>query len=121
MPQPALAAFHDGGRFPGRRFLRHGFRHVLVAINDGRAWLVVDPRRDRIEIDASLPANFDLAEAWRQAGLVVIATSVTAPDTPARPLPLAPLSCVEVVKRVLGLRLAWVHTPYALYRHLSRS
>jgi hypothetical protein len=118
--QRALVGFHGAGRFVGSQFLRRGFRHVLVAINDGRAWMVIDPRLDRIVIDVSLPAEFDLARAWRDAGLTVIETAVASAVSPVRALVPAPMTCVEVVKRVLGLRRAAIMTPYSLYRHLTR-
>jgi hypothetical protein len=121
VPLPALVGFHDLGRYFGSRFLRRGFRHVLVAVNDGRAWVVIDPRLDRIVIDASLPAHFDLALAWREAGLTVVATTIAPAPPPAPSLALAPMTCVAVVKRVLGLTRARILTPFALYRHLIGS
>ncbi|MFO1188503.1 MAG: hypothetical protein U1E97_02660 [Alphaproteobacteria bacterium] len=118
---PALVGFHDFGQFFGCGLLRRGFRHTLVAINDGRAWLVIDPRLDRIAIDASLPASFDLASAWHSAGITVVLTAAGPLRRPFRPVALAPLTCVEVVKRVLGVRRARILTPFGLYRHLIGS
>ena len=35
-------------------------------------------------------------------------------------MPLRPYSCVESVKRILGIRAGLVLTPWQLYRHLYK-
>lgn len=119
-PRRILVGFHDHGCFLGACLLRRGFRHVLAAIDDGRAWIVIDPRLDGIMIDASLPASFDLAGAWRAAGVTVVETHGM-PRARPRPWRLAPFTCVEVVKNVLSLRRPRIVTPFTLYRHLIGS
>ena len=39
---------------------------------------------------------------------------------PVRKQPLAIFTCVEAVKRILGIRATWVLTPWQLYRRLSQ-
>jgi hypothetical protein len=60
-----------------------------------------------------------LGEWYRRQGLRVIETSVRA--APLRVAPLRPLTCVEAVKRVLGIHARSINTPWQLYRHLSTS
>jgi hypothetical protein len=39
---------------------------------------------------------------------------------PRRPAPLRPYTCVEAVKRILGLHAPWVITPWQLYGLLRK-
>ena len=100
------------------RWLRPGFRHCFAAVDDGATWLTVDPLLHRLEIRASgLPSGFDLAGEYRRADLIVL--DVLPPEVPLRCAPLGLFTCVETVKRLLGIRARWVWTPWQLYRFLS--
>jgi len=115
----ALAIFHgEGAGFWPRVLGRPGFRHCFVALNDGRAWIVLDPRGDGLRVSAEVAAAADLAGHYRALGYAVVATR---PATAAQRyrLPWA-FTCVETVKRVLGLHGWWVWTPWQLYRRLER-
>jgi hypothetical protein len=61
----------------------------------------------------------DLEEWYRHQGLSVIETCVRA--APLRVAPLRPLTCVEAVKRILGIHARSINTPWQLYRYLSTS
>jgi hypothetical protein len=119
---PALRAW---AVFSGRtdlawlRLLKPGFRHCFLALNDGRHWLTLDPLATFTELAVQpVPAEFDLAGWYRDQGLTVIEATVIRGH--ARPAPLAPFSCVEAIKRALGIHDRWVITPFQLYRHLRR-
>jgi len=115
----ALAIFHgEGAGFWPRVLGRPGFRHCFVALNDGRAWIELDPRGDGLHVGADLSAEIDLAAHYRALGYVVVAASVASVRSPYA-LPWA-FTCVETVKRVLGLHGWWVWTPWQLYRRLER-
>ena len=101
------------------RWLRSGFRHCFVAVDDGVEWLTIDPLLHRLEVRASgLPSDFDLAGEYRRMGMTV-ADVVPAP-VPLRRAPLGLFTCVETAKRLLGIRAPWVVTPWQLYRTVSR-
>lgn len=103
------------------RVLRPGFRHCFAAVRQDEAtWLVCDPLKDGLELAAlHLPANFDLAAHYRAAGhRVLVGTTLARPSRRWPPVP-EPLTCVAVVKRLVGLRSATVLTPFQLYRRLS--
>lgn len=119
----------EGGRalvvFSGRtdllwvRWLRPGFRHCFVALNDGRHWVTVDPLSTRVEVTVQpVPADFDLAAWYRAQGLTVVETRAASPE---RPAPLAIWTCVEAVKRTIGLCDRRVLTPWQLYKRLRHS
>jgi len=59
----------------------------------------------------------DAAERWREAGFTVVGARVREPGR--RPAPAAPLTCVEVVKRTLGIHARGILTPHRLYRALE--
>ncbi|MCE2510386.1 MAG: hypothetical protein J4G10_05350 [Alphaproteobacteria bacterium] len=122
---PVLVIFSDQTDLPWLRLLKRGYRHCFLVILQGTRWLVYDPLVHRTEIIMlDLPPDFDLADWYRQHGLRVIATKIlpAASRFPACRmfLPLRPFTCVEAVKRVLGLRAAQVFTPWQLYQHLDR-
>jgi hypothetical protein len=115
-----LVVFADHVACPWLHPLRRGFRHCFVVLRAGSVWLACEPLKDRIELDAlELPSEFDLASFYRTQGHRVLLGQ--------RPLPrkrrrfvLAPLTCVTVVKRLLGIDAPWVWTPWQLYAHLRR-
>ena len=71
-------------------------------------------------------ASFYMSCCTRFVLVVVLAACMLAgckqgePDLPRRALWPAALTCVGVVKRILGVRAPWVLTPWQLFRHLSR-
>lgn len=113
----ALVAFGDDSGLIWLRFLKPGFRHCFVALDDGARWLTVDPLAHRVEIRApALPDGFDLAAFYRRRGLTVI--EIAPAPVLRRGAPLALFTCVEIVKRLIGVRAAGIVTPWQLYRHL---
>lgn len=101
------------------RVLRPGFRHCFLALNDGRHWLTLDPLATYTEVAVQpVPADFDLPDWYRAEGHIVVPAAVDRGR--ARPAPWAPYTCVEAVKRALGIHDRWLLTPYQLYRHLRR-
>ncbi len=115
----ALVVFSGRTGVGWLRWLRRGFRHCFVAVDDGNAWLTVDPLLHRLEVRASgLPSDYDLAGEYRRMGLVVL--EVVPAAVPLRRAPLGLFTCVETVKRILGIQARWVLTPWQLYALLSR-
>ncbi|WP_207460172.1 hypothetical protein [Azospirillum sp. SYSU D00513] len=116
----ALVAFSGEAALWWLRLLRPGFRHCFVALNDGRRWIVLDPLAPFTEVTVlDVPPGYDLPGWFRAHGLTVAPAAVRRGLT--RPAPWAPFTCVEAVKRVLGLHAPTVLTPWQLYRHLTRA
>jgi hypothetical protein len=114
-----LVVFADHAGCPWLRALRRGYRHCFVVLRAGSVWLACEPLKDRIELDAlDLPSEFDLAAFYREQGHRVLLGQRPLPRTRRR-FALAPLTCVTVVKRLLGIDAPWVWTPWQLYSHLS--
>jgi hypothetical protein len=98
--------------------LRPGFRHCFALLNDGRQWLIYDPLAGHAEIHAlAIPAGVDLAGWYRERGLLVLEAKPRRRDRQAPP---ALFTCVEAIKRLIGLHAPLILTPYQLFRHLSR-
>lgn len=99
------------------RLLPRGFRHCFVVLGSPSGWLVMDPLSHQTQLSPlGVEAGFDLAGWYRAHGLTV----VEVPLRPAarRAAPWRPFTCVEAVKRVLGVHAGGVFTPRQLYRHL---
>jgi hypothetical protein len=100
------------------RLLAPSFRHCFVLLNDGGHWITVDPLSHRTVVTVQpIDPAADLPALYRRHGYLVVSAPLA---TPTRAAPWAPLTCVETVKRVLGLRAPMVWTPLQLYRRLVR-
>jgi hypothetical protein len=118
-PSSALVVFADYADCAWLTFLRRGFRHCFVVLRAGSLWLACEPLKDRIELDAlALPPGFELAAFYAAQGHHVLQGRLP-PPRPRQAFAPAPLTCVTVVKRLLGIRAPWVWTPWQLYAHLT--
>lgn len=116
----ALVMFADDTSLNCLRLLRRGFRHCFVAVAATEGWIICDPRSPCT--DLAFVTGFDqtqVATWYRDLGLCVVETCTL--QAPLRPAPIRPFTCVEAVKRVLGVHAPWVLTPWQLYRLLTSS
>lgn len=114
----ALVGFGDATRPRWLKLLTCGFRHCLVAIEHGGRWVVCDPRSHWTAIAVLPPMREpDIARHLADAGYLVVPARARAPEPIAQPW--RPYTCVEAVKRALGLRAPWVLTPRQLFRRLT--
>ncbi|GAA0603553.1 hypothetical protein [Caenispirillum bisanense] len=115
---PALVVFTDHTDLPWLRLLRPGFRHCFAVVQANGAWVIVDPLSHCTTLQVVPELAGWQPQAWfRHHGLTVVTTEVRQP--PHRLAPWRPYTCVEAVKRLLGLRLPGVFTPWQLYRALQ--
>jgi hypothetical protein len=114
----ALVCFGESGpSLWWMRLLKKGFRHCFVALHDGWRWIIIDPLLHRTYVAVPPVDNgFDLAAQLRENGYTVVACEVLAP--PLKMAPIAISTCVEGVKRVLGIHNLWIVTPWQLYKML---
>lgn len=116
---PALVVFMGSSDLRRLRLLRRGFRHCFVVVSTAGGWVICDPLSHQTDLDiVSGFSCHELAAWYRNAGMRVIETRVRA--APRQPAPLRPYTCVEAVKRILGLHAPWVITPWQLYRLLRK-
>lgn len=113
-----LVFFTEGPPGWWRWMTRPGFRHVCAMGFDAKrgVWIVVNPERaglDVICIRDDEEADRYLDHLMRQAGPHVLRVATKRERTVSP----AVVSCVGVVKALLGIRCRAL-APYALYRHL---
>lgn len=112
--------FSGRADLPWLRVLKPGFRHCLAAQRDTSGWLLIDPLWGRLVVRRlTTEASETLPDRWRGAGFAVLGPFRPLPPRPGlRPI-LAPLTCVSVCQRLLGLSLPLVVTPWQLWRALG--
>lgn len=116
----ALVMFCDRTELPWLRLLRPGFRHCFLALRDAGRWIIYEPYSNRTVVSIADPAPaFDLPGFFAGLGCTVVPTTLG--PTPSRAVPWAPYTCVEGVKRILGIRSRWIVTPWQLFRHLTKN
>ncbi|MCP5367662.1 MAG: hypothetical protein H6907_11440 [Hyphomicrobiales bacterium] len=115
----ALVFFVDQTDLWWLRFLRPGFRHCFAIVGGGMEWILLNPLSNRMELAMFRGVR---AEDFRRVFHRARCRSLECPlfDPPPRPAPWRPFTCVEAVKRVLGLRAPGVLTPWQLYRYLKK-
>jgi|TARA_R110002126_G_scaffold13118_1_gene55951 hypothetical protein len=99
------------------KFLKPGFRHCFVMLNDGQKWVSIDPMAHYTEvISHDLPATYNVIQWIEQQNCLAVKVPLSAPEKRAQ----APMffTCVEAVKRIIGLRKFKVFTPWQLYKAL---
>lgn len=117
----AVVCFTDNVGIPWLKMLKPGFRHCAVVVRTGGVWVGYDPmsHRSDLAVGGGQPVLPVLREFRRQGARCVLAR--IAPEVPPeerRAMPWRPYTCVEAVKRVLGLRAPGVFTPWQLFCHL---
>ncbi|MBC6497010.1 MAG: hypothetical protein GDA54_01630 [Alphaproteobacteria bacterium GM7ARS4] len=98
-------------------FLKQGFRHcAIVLIRDGVV-LFIDPLSHQLIIEWRLMDDREcFLKALERCGVRYVPVSFH--EVSASQAPLSFFSCVEVVKRVLGIHRRWIITPWQLYQFL---
>ncbi len=114
----AIVVFSGQTDFWWQRLLRPGYRHCGVMIECGDHWVVLEPLAARLEVRIFTVSSPDaLKRALRRRQLLAVETEVQVDAAPA----LFPglFTCVEAVKRALGIRAVWVQTPWQLHKNLK--
>jgi hypothetical protein len=117
----ALVVFVDHTECHWLRTLKPGFRHCFVALQHGSAWLICDSLKSHMELTLVHPPEaFDLAQYYVDQGHRVL-LGRTALLVPRTGVSIAPLTCVTIAKRLLGVRAPRVWTPWQLFCHLANA
>jgi hypothetical protein len=118
MSARALVVFSGRVDIPWQRLLRPGYRHCSLILEDGDQWLLVEPLASHLQVRRLGQASVDLRARLNRAGLTVVETRLQAPA--GRVAPLGLWTCVETVKRGLGVHALWVQTPWQLHQFLEQ-
>lgn len=116
----ALVVFSGQADLWWLRLLRPGFRHCFVVLRGDRGWVAVDALSHRTAL-VHIPEMQEniLQTCYRRRGFLVVPSEINSPKKSMAPI--MPYSCVESVKRILGIHARLVVTPWQLYRHLNKS
>lgn len=118
MPDDIYVVFTDQTDLWWLQHLRRGFRHCFVVMRFGGIWISMDALAHKTEImRIDLPDGFNLPKWLESQGDTVIHYPVRAAIL--KPLWPSVFSCVEAVKRVLGIRKTFILTPWQLYKFLK--
>lgn len=116
----ALVAF--GGPRPvwWLRWLKPGFHHCMVCIRAQETWVLCDPLLHRTEVSVYPGHGTATLLQWLHDNAYRV-VPVRRRNAPRRLAPIRPYTCVEAVKRHLGIRTWWIVTPWQLFRYLLGS
>ncbi|MBT4890053.1 MAG: hypothetical protein HON65_10925 [Rhodospirillales bacterium] len=116
--QCAVVVFTNQTALPWLRLLSCGFRHCFVAVEADCGWIVFDPLSNVLKTNSlAAISSQELANWYRANGYRVMISYVR--DPLMRPAPWALFTCVEAVKRLLGIHSRWVVTPWQLWKFLN--
>lgn len=117
-PARAWVVFSGQSEWPWLKLLRPGFRHCFIVVNDGTRWMSLDPLLQHTEIKVhDVAPDFDLPAWLATRGNKVVPAALD--RSHKKPAPVMLFTCVEAVKRVMGLHAPLVFTPWQLYCHLT--
>ena len=111
----AYVAFGGNPTHWWTRFLKKGFYHCALLIGNGFEWLLIDPVAHYT--DLILIRRKNAPQILKEKGYRLVRTTPTLPQKVQ--FHLRPLTCVEVVKRFLGITNPKIWTPYQLFSYLK--
>ena len=116
--QRAWVVFSGQADLPWLKILKPGFRHCFCLLHDGEHWITLDPLSGHMDVRVQdIAPGFDLPGWLESRGYRVCEAPMQAQHKQA---PIALMSCVEAVKRIIGLHDIRVITPYQLFKHLTK-
>ena len=92
-------------------FLKRGFYHCFVILGNGREWCIIDPVLHYT--DFIMIKTRHVEDLFYNKGYQLVRTTPRLP-TSGR-FRLRPYTCVETVKRFLGIESPFLWTPYQLF------
>lgn len=96
-------------------FLKKGFYHCFLVMEQDNKWIAIDPVLGWTDLIFS---EEDLTNHFTRMGYRLIYADVKIPEK--QEAHLRPLTCVETVKRFLGIQNPMIFTPYQLFKYLIK-
>lgn len=104
-------------QLPYLKVLRAGYQHCMIAVQSGGVWQLIDPLSNAFYMtELGIARPDEIITSFADQGFDAVPAQRAAPVMAEMPLTL--FTCVEVVKRVLGIRNRWIMTPWQLRRAL---
>jgi len=119
MPAATWVIFSDDTDIHMLKIFRRGFRHCFLIMQQHDRWILIDPRSNKTDVVLlPHPISFNFPRYYTEQGKTVL--KVQGIKTPHKIMSPLPVSCVEGIKRLIGLHQWWVITPYQLYKSLLK-
>lgn len=102
------------------RYLKPGFTHCYLMYKsvNGLMWVIINPMWSHCDVDVRTLETFPSAQDYAGEYAIVVKFNATInPDQTVAQLSF--MSCVDFIKRFIGLARWRVITPYQLYKELS--
>lgn len=99
-------------------FTSKGFRHCFALRWDGFNWVLVDPLGSWLEVQV-MPYGIDENVPQKMLDLGHKLLYVRK-NRSFRIILRGPMTCVNIMKHLIGLRAFWIITPKQLYNYLKR-
>ncbi len=110
--------FSNETTIPVLRLLKHGFRHCFVFFGDESNTFVLDPISNRVDI-SFLPVGVKyMVNLFTSKNITVVYVPQRFEVKKISTTGL--FTCVEVVKRVLGISKFSIITPFRLYNFIKK-
>lgn len=117
-PMTAFVGFGGSNSVWWTRFLKKGYRHCLVVLAcKNNVFLLIDPILK--QIDYVVCEDEKIIDYIKGMGYKFIKTEIKQ-EVKDKPHIFVPFTCVEVVKRVLGITSFWIVTPYQLFKYIKK-
>ena len=99
------------------KILKSGFRHCFLFYGDNYQTFVLDPLANRIDI-SFIPLSVGVVcKIFEDDGVIVLKA---VKKYPKLKIGVGVFTCVEMVKRILGISNIFVFTPFQLYKFLKK-
>lgn len=115
--ETCLIVFEDRGDQGIFRYLKQGFRHCFAVILNPCTTVSIDFIKSGLKI----VAHGESSDPQVIAAFAALGTSVVKVryrENSQADFSLRPLTCVELVKQLIGLRNTFICTPYALFKNI---
>ena len=115
-PPFAYVAFGGTPTHWWTHFLKKGFYHCFLVLGNGREWFVIDPILHFT--DLIVIKTLHIEKLLLDKGYRFIRTTPIVPQIVS--FHLRPYTCVETVKRFLGISEPYLWTPHQLFSYLNK-
>lgn len=101
------------------QILKEGFRHCFVVIRQKDGWLEINPLSNRLLVIFHPDNGKNMFPEFLLNRKKFLFIEAEVQDVPQKCAPLFFFTCVEFVKRLLGIHDFFVITPYQLYNKIK--
>lgn len=120
--EKCYVVFSDNTTIWWLRFLKPGFRHcyLLLKMKNSGMWIELNPFSNQTAVFVyEYPIDFDFADYIKRSRKVILCP-IEIRQAPLKCSPLSFFTCVEFVKRAIGIHDRFIHTPWQLYQKILK-